>query len=92
MGLIRKLKEKFRKKRKEVKEEIKVAVKEELTEVKKDLKSYFYHNKDGIVNFKDLTSYLRDEFKDFLDEDDNGEIEVSEVKHRIEQVYEFAKR
>ena len=32
MVLIRKIKEKFRKKRKEVKEEIKVAVKEELTE------------------------------------------------------------
>ena len=58
MGLIRKLKEKFRKKRKEVKEEIKVAVKEELTEVKKDLKSYFDHNKDGIPILQFLHYHL----------------------------------
>lgn len=87
MGLIRKIKEKIRKKRKEVKEEIKVAVKEELTEVKKDLVILLDYNKDGKVNFRDFTYYLKDQLKDYLDEDDNGRVDIKEVLDKVQVLY-----
>lgn len=92
MGLFKKIKMKFRKKSKKVKTEIKEAVKEELTEVKRDLKEILDYNQDGKVNFKDFTKYLRDELKEYLDEDDNGHVDIGEVLDKVQVAYVTLKR